>query len=163
MATPGFMFTFSSAFSPQVCVYSALKILWTVSLWARVAARCIHSFTCTALAFTSACSMFSRSAPARTPSAFQLPGLLTHLNLTSWVPRGDLITQPTLTWTVEPPRSQELWSDFKTPLMGHLIKPHGPRSAPSLSALCLWASLGLPSSSPTPCRGRGENKMDSRA
>lgn len=94
------MFTFSSLFSPQVnCVYSTLKGLWAVSLWTHVGAECIHSFTCTALAFTSAHSMFSRSAPAKAPSALQLQGLLTHQNLTAWVSQGDFIIQPTLTWT----------------------------------------------------------------
>lgn len=100
MAIPGFMFTFSSEISPQVnCVSSALKVLWTVSLWAHVAAECIRSFTCTALAFTSAHSKFSKSAPDKTPSALQLQGLLIHLKLTAWVPQGDLITQPILTST----------------------------------------------------------------
>lgn len=75
MATPGFMFTFSSEISPQVNrVYSTLKVLWTVSLQAHIAAEYIHSFTCTSFAFTSAHSMSSTSAPARTPSALQLQG-----------------------------------------------------------------------------------------
>lgn len=101
MATPGFMFTLSSEISPQVnCVSSTLKVLWTLSLRAHVTAECTRSFTSTALAFTSARSVFSKSAPARTPSALQpLQGVLIHVNLTTLVPQGDLITQPALTWT----------------------------------------------------------------
>ena len=58
-------------------VYSTLKVLLILSRHpcqpqAQVAAKCICSFSCAALAFTSAPSVFSKSAPANTPSGLHL-------------------------------------------------------------------------------------------